>query len=297
MEIILDPASPSFTKKYLLSTGADYEISADGATGRSVPGLAVYHLGLDLVAVISTGEDVWELKVRGPVYNKTWQSVGIRWVKPNLDETVTLFPEERGGLEMYVNLEKVGQSLLPLQRPGFVPGNATTPDIPGSWTQLPPVQVPGRDGSGDLNGKMDGAPVMMFGCHWNQMADGVNTIPAKFDYYNQASIDEAAIWTRQLTINKTHDETLYFLGGYVKDLEEMTPAKFAEMLKAVDMSDPDQAAAAGSMSNKLMSSDPKTTTTTTTTAAPAPAGGASGGGSGSVPTSTSNQGDLAQLNT
>ena len=46
-------------------------------------------------------------QVRGPVTNKTWQSIGLRWVQPNLDETVTLFPEERGGLEMYVNLEKV----------------------------------------------------------------------------------------------------------------------------------------------------------------------------------------------
>ena len=53
----------------------------------------------------------------------------------------------------------------------------------------------------------------------------------------------------------THDETLYFLGGYVKDLEDMSAAKFAEMLKNVDMSDPDQAAAAGAMSNKLMSNE------------------------------------------
>ena len=51
--------------------------------------------------------------MRGPVTNKTWQSIGLRWIQPNLDETVTLFPEERGGLEMYVNLEKVsgGSSL------------------------------------------------------------------------------------------------------------------------------------------------------------------------------------------
>ena len=53
----------------------------------------------------------------------------------------------------------------------------------------------------------------------------------------------------------THDETLYFLGGYVKDLEDMSAAKFAEMLKNVDMSDSDQAAAAGAMSNKLMSNE------------------------------------------
>ena len=107
----------------------------------------------------------------------------------------------------------------------------------------------------------------------------------------QASIDEAAIWTRQLTVNMTHDETLYFLGGYVKDLEDMSAAKFAEMLKNVDMSDPDQAAAAGAMSNKLMSNEKVETTTTTTTAAPAPTPAAGGGG---TPTTTSNPGELAQ---
>ena len=165
---------------------------------------------------------------------------------------------------------QVGQSLLPLRRPGYAPavapaadGTGGSPEVWGNWTILPPVQVPRKDVYGNpVPGQFDGAPVMMFGCHWNQIDGGQVTAPAKFDHFNMASIDEAAVWSRQLTVNMTHDETLYFLGGYVKDLEEMTPDKFAEMLKAVDMSDPDQAAAAGSMSNKLMSADPKTTTTT-----------------------------------
>ena len=304
MEIILDPASPSFTKKYLISTGADYEISADGATGRSVPGMAVYHLGLDLVAVISTGEDVWELKVRGPVYNKTWQSIGIRWIKPNLDETVTLFPEERGGLEMYVNLEKVGQSLMPMTRPGYQPRddsvNPATPEVPGAWTVLPPVSIPAKDPSGTpMAGKTE-SPIMTFGCHYNQLA-----LNPQFDYFNEASIDEVAIWSRQLIKNKTHDETLYFLGGYVKDLEDMSPDKFADMLKAVDMSDPDQAAAAGSMSNKLMSNQQEEPADDSSSqgggGGGGGAGGAGGGGGGGTPVTTSNPGGLsgggsAQLN-
>ena len=52
--------------------------------------------------------------MRGPVTNRTWQSIGLRWVQPNLDETVTLFPEQRGGLEMYVNLEKV-RIVIPIE--------------------------------------------------------------------------------------------------------------------------------------------------------------------------------------
>ena len=197
MDIIIDPNSASFSKKYVISTGGDYEISADGSSGRSVPGLAVYHLGLDLVAVVSTGEDVWELKVRGPVYNKTWQSVGIRWVQPNLDETVTLFPEERGGLDMFVNLEKVGQSLMPLTRPGYQARDDSvspaTPEVPGAWTVLPPAAIPAKDPSGTpMIGKTE-SPIMTFGCHYNQLA-----LTPKFDYFNEASLDEVAIWTRQL---------------------------------------------------------------------------------------------------
>jgi len=290
MDIINTPDHATlFSKRYVVSTGGDY----DDTLETSVPGFSIYHYGLDLVAVVSTGEDVWELRVRGPVTNKTWQSIGMRWVQPNLDETVTLFPEERGGLEMYVNLEKVGQALLPKTRPGYQPANATHAEVPGAWTILPPVKLPAKDKLGKpVVGEFDGAPVMMFGCHWNQMDEGQVTSPAKFDHFNKASIDEAAIWTRQLTINKTHDETLYFLGGYVKDLEEMTPAKFAEMLKAVDMSDPDQAAAAGSMSNKLMSNpreEAATTTLPTTTSNPGDLSSGSGGsGSGS--------GNTAQLN-
>ena len=74
--------------------------------------------------------------MRGPVTNKTWQSIGLRWVQPNLDETVTLFPEQRGGLEMYVNLEKVGQKLLPLQRPGYTPADPANgvAEVPGKFS-------------------------------------------------------------------------------------------------------------------------------------------------------------------
>merc|ERR1719510_1490337 len=229
----------------------------------------------------------------------------LRWVAPNLDETVTLFPEERGGLEMFVNLEKVGQSLMPLTRPGYQARDDSvspaTPEVPGAWTVLSPAAIPAKDPSGTpMIGKTE-SPIMTFGCHYNQLA-----LTPKFDYFNEASIDEVAIWTRQLIKNKTHDETLYFLGGYVKDLEDITPDKFAAMLKSVDMSDPDQAAAAGSMSNKLMSNTQEETTDDTPPPAPAGGGGAGGagggGGGGGTPVTTSSPGSLsggggaAQLN-
>ena len=34
---------------------------------------------MDLIAVVSTDEDVWELKVRGQLMNETWSNIGIIW--------------------------------------------------------------------------------------------------------------------------------------------------------------------------------------------------------------------------
>ena len=43
-----------------------------------------------------------------------------------------------------------------------------------------------QDSFGSLMpGQYDGAPVMMFGCHWNQMDGGSLTSPAKFDHHNK----------------------------------------------------------------------------------------------------------------
>ncbi len=38
--------------------GGDY----DYTTERAYPGLAIYHQGMDLIAVVSTGDDVWRLR-------------------------------------------------------------------------------------------------------------------------------------------------------------------------------------------------------------------------------------------
>ena len=62
-------------KKYIFSTGGDF----DKEEGKLYPGVAIYHQGMDLVAVVSTDEDVWQLKVRGQLVNETWSNIGIRW--------------------------------------------------------------------------------------------------------------------------------------------------------------------------------------------------------------------------
>ena len=52
----------------------------DHVGDRSYPGLSLYHEGIDLVAIVSTGEDVWHLKVTGQLINETWSNIGIRLV-------------------------------------------------------------------------------------------------------------------------------------------------------------------------------------------------------------------------
>ena len=93
---------------------------------------------------------------------------------------------------------------------------------------------------------------MMFGCQYTQVENGASLTPPTFKYFHAAVFDEMAIWTRKLVTNKTVDETLYFLGGYEASLEGMTAEKFANLLKNVDMTDPDQAAAASSMTGTLL---------------------------------------------
>ena len=43
--------------------GAEYTISDDGSSGENYPGISLYHDGMDLVVIVSTGDDVWKLQV------------------------------------------------------------------------------------------------------------------------------------------------------------------------------------------------------------------------------------------
>ncbi|XP_042891645.1 adhesion G-protein coupled receptor D1-like [Penaeus japonicus] len=77
-------------KRYVLSTGGDDE---------GHPGIAIYHQGISLVAIVSTGDEYWKLEVYGPFHNSTWNNIGILWSKP---------VGTNGGLEMHVNHRRVG---------------------------------------------------------------------------------------------------------------------------------------------------------------------------------------------
>lgn len=141
------------SKKYVLSTGGD-------SAGH--PGIAIYHDGLYLVAVVSTGDEYWELKVAGPLQNNTWSNIAIRWEQPGADDGT--LDEKTGGLELFVNLKKVGHQ---------VESESSAP----AKQALDPTE-------------------MMLGCH----KDADNQL---YRGYNDAEYDELAAWTRKLPDNET----------------------------------------------------------------------------------------------
>jgi len=224
-------------KKYIMSTGGDY----NGRSGKAWPGFALYHQGLDIVAVVSTGEKVWELRVSGQLYNNTWTEVGIRWKIPDISKPKNAETEKgrerMGGLEMYINLEKVGHSILP----------ESTDRGSTTWKPQPVLTHDGSE---------DGLPVMMVGCHQNSALKekgnqftgyaGTAEAPALFD--------EIAIWRRRLEAH----ELSYFLGGYSADFEELNADQFSAMLGNVDLADAEQAAAAQAVLQAMLMGPPTT---------------------------------------
>ena len=57
----------------LCVSGAEY----NDTSGTVSPGLALYHHGMDLVALVCTDHDVYHLRVRGQLRNSTWVNMGI----------------------------------------------------------------------------------------------------------------------------------------------------------------------------------------------------------------------------
>ena len=67
------------------------------------PGIALYHQGMDLVALYCTNTNVWELQVRGQLMNNTWVNIGI------------VFSPKNGGelsVSFHVQVRDVDQTLF-----------------------------------------------------------------------------------------------------------------------------------------------------------------------------------------
>lgn len=175
-----DPSSlvlygQDFGKKCLACNGA----YADVKTAMSCPGFCLWREGVDLCALVSTGESAWKVCVTGQIYLSSWANIGIRWIKTNRD----LPNAQLGGLELYMNGVMIGSSMLELQ---------PTKEGASNFVQDPKCSVPG--------------PVSL-GCCWN-------TTLGKYDSFSGGEYDELAFWTRRLIKNGSMNELPFLTGGY-----------------------------------------------------------------------------------
>ena len=104
--------------------------------------------------------------------------------------------EKRGGLELYVNAEKVGHAIKPLDRPNG-----------GEWNEEPVLSPGAMDRTWRRVAKEP--PIAMIGCHRTS-----NDTEFRDFCRPNTVFDELAIWTRKLEVNRTHNEVLYFTAGY-----------------------------------------------------------------------------------
>ncbi|XP_071518113.1 adhesion G-protein coupled receptor D1-like [Panulirus ornatus] len=158
-----------FPAAYLISTGGD-------TMGH--PGVALYHQGILLVGLVSTGDKYWMSKSPGSVANNTWFNIGIRW-------------DQTDGLEVLVNDRRVS------------------------------YQAEGRDST--RKDALD-PPEIMLGCH--KHADAQD-----YGHFLEASLDELAIWHRRLR----DENTIYFLGGYEGEIENIDASEYEKMLSKTDL--------------------------------------------------------------
>ena len=159
------------------------------------PGFEIYRQGPELIATVSTGEKVWQLKLLGRLYNNTWVNIGIRWFKPNLENSLEYRDKpirKLGGMEMYIN----GQ----LEAATLVSEKEDKNEVPTRNFKSYPFWI---------DGKTD--PTITIGCGWSDSKK-------EWDFFSANEYDELVIWTRQLVQNATRDEVPFFLGGYSKYL-------------------------------------------------------------------------------
>ena len=125
---------------------------------------------------------------------------GIRW-EPN-PSTGNLPLDQQGGLELYVNAEKIGHAIKPLKKPET------------EWIERPLLEPDWRKPS--WNKIAETPPIMMIGCHRNSDDENYRDFCRE-----ETSFDELTIWTRKLNVNRTHNEVLYFTAGYGNSLKNV----------------------------------------------------------------------------
>ena len=158
-------------------------------------------------AILSTGEDTWEVRVLGCLpTNNTWTNIALRWEQPRFNDqrSYEAAREEykddmtkMGGLQLLINLELVGHSLLPEEKDctcsfaGCDQSNETLIECGGSSQAQDPLYP----------------PTMMIGCH------KTNNTPV-FRHFAGGVFDEVVFWNKYIPDSKKQ----MFLGGWSKYL-------------------------------------------------------------------------------
>ena len=209
----------SNSRETLLSTGGDY----------GVPGFQVYRDGPILGAILSTGEDTWEVRVMGNLpKNNSWTNIGVRW-EPLKFTDVATYNEAKaeagddisklGGLQILLNLEMIGHSLLPMND---CPQNSWTTCIDGSsGMKEPEVKEGFAEGT------------MILGCHKTKDNAGLRQ-------FSGGLFDEVAFWNKRIPDEEKH----MMLGGWKESFDQVSTDELVSMMDNVDFSDPAQAAVA-----------------------------------------------------
>jgi len=212
-----------FTREYILSTGGDY----------GSPGFSIYRDGPIMGAILSTGEETWEVKVMGNLpKNNSWTNIAVRWeklkftdqasyeaAKKNYDDDISRL----GGLQLFLNLEMIGHSLLPEEKDCTCTMTNCDPDNEAHFdckkktvAQEPLTQ-----------------PTMMLGCHKTKNNPDLREFAG-------GVFDEVAFWSKRIPDEERH----MFLGGWKESFDNVDSSELLNMMDSVDFSDPDQAATA-----------------------------------------------------
>lgn len=214
----------TFEREYILSTGGDY----------GSPGISIYRDGPIMGAILSTGEETWEVKVMGNLpKNNSWNNIAVRWeplqftdqasfdaVKLESDGDIT----KLGGIQLFLNLEMIGHSLLPEEK-----------DCSCTTTACDPADLSNyKCKNSDVAMQDPLTPItMMIGCHKTKNNPELRNFAG-------GVFDEVAFWNKRIPDEEKH----MFLGGWKESFDNVDTSELLMMMDSVDFSDPDQAATA-----------------------------------------------------
>ena len=199
------------------SGGRETILSTGGEVG--VPGIQLYRDGPILGALLSTGDETWEVKVKGNLpTNNSWCNIALRWEPLKFTDQASYETAKQeagydmsklGGLQLLLNLKMIGHSLLPINE--CIGNNCNNDPVKEGFPK----------------------PTMILGCHKTKE----NPSPRNF---SGGVFDELAMWHRRIPDEERH----MMLGGWKEDFDQVSTDDLVNMMDNVDFSDPNQAAVA-----------------------------------------------------